>query len=499
VVFASQIDDVITCDPHEAYEISAQIFLSSVYDRLMRYEAEDMTKLVGGVAESWQFSEDGKTYTFKLRANQKFQTGAPVTADDMAFSLQRVILMDKTPAFLFTQMGWTKDNVRDLVKALDPHTLQFKITADFAPTLTLNLMATVAASVVEKKVALANEVNGDLGNGWLKTHSATSGPYKLVAWKPNESVSMEANPGYHLGPAKTKRVVIRHIPEPGSQRLLLEKGDIDIALSLGPDQFKALAANKDIRVESFPYSGTWYIGLELSDPRLKNPKVRTALRYLVDYEGMTNTFLKGRFKVHQSFLPLGMFSAIPYDPYKLDVAKAKQLLAEAGYPNGFDLRLSVTNVSPDMDMAQSVQQTMGMGGVKVSITATDRKQLITEFRGRKFQASLINWTPDYLDPHTNASTFAFNDNDSDDAPHPLAWRCHWMDPAVNAKTMAAVKEIDVAKRKAMYEELQKIVTDDGPYILMFQPANEVASRANVKGYNPGFVEDLYFFRTITKT
>ena len=179
-----------------------------------------MTKLVGGVAESWSFTEDAKTYTFKLRTNQKFESGAPVTADDMAFSLQRVVLMDKTPAFLFTQMGWTKDNVRDLVKALDPNTLQFRITADFAPTLTLNLMATVAASVVEKKVALAHEVNGDLGNGWLKTHSATSGPYKLIAWKPNELVSFEANPGYHLGPAKTKRVVIRHVPEPGSQRLV---------------------------------------------------------------------------------------------------------------------------------------------------------------------------------------------------------------------------------------------------------------------------------------
>ena len=131
--------------------------------------------------------------------------------------------------------------------------------------------------------------------------------------------------------------------------------------------------------------------------------------------------------------------------------------------------------------------------------STDQKQLVTEFRARKFQATVISWTPDYLDPHTNASTFAFNDNDSDDAPHPLAWRCHYFDPAVNAKTTAAVKEIDAAKRKAMYEELQKTVTDEGPYILMFQPANAVASRANVEGYKPGIVEDLYFFRTITKT
>src|SRR5215469_1083967 len=189
VVFASQIDDIITCDPGEAYEISAQIFLSSVYDRLMRYEAEDMTKLVGGVAESWEVSDDAKTYTFKLRTNQKFESGAPVVADDMAFSLQRVVIMNKTPAFLFTQLGWTKDNVGDLIKATDPDTLQFTIKEDFAPALVLNLMATVAASVVEKKIAMANEANGDFGNTWLKTHSATSGPYKLISWKPNESVS----------------------------------------------------------------------------------------------------------------------------------------------------------------------------------------------------------------------------------------------------------------------------------------------------------------------
>ena len=227
--------------------------------------------------------------------------------------------------------------------------------------------------------------------------------------------------------------------------------------------------------------------------------MRLALKHLVDYQGMANTFLKGRFAVHQTFLPIGLFSALPYDPYKLDVAKAKSLLAEAGYPNGFELRLSTSNISPQIDIAQSVQQTMGLADVKVNIVATDQKQMIAEFRARKHMAMLAAWTPDYLDPHTNASTFAFNDNDSDDAPHPLAWRCHYFDPAVNARTTAAVKEIDPAKRKAMYEELQKIVTDEGPYILMFQPANAVASRANVKDYKPGIVEDLYFFRTITKS
>ena len=182
----------------------------------VRYEAEDMTKLVGGVAESWTVSPDAKTYTFKLRPNQKFESGAPVTADDMAFSLQRVVLLDKTPAFLFTQLGWNKDNVKSLITAPDASTLKFTITENFAPSLVLNLMATVAASVVEKKVAMANEANGDLGNAWLKTHSATSGPYKLISWKANESVSLEAHPGYHLGAPHMKRVIVRHVPEPGT-------------------------------------------------------------------------------------------------------------------------------------------------------------------------------------------------------------------------------------------------------------------------------------------
>src|ERR1700692_3883500 len=104
VVFASQIDDLITLDPGEAYGISAQIILSDVYDRLMRYEAEDLTKLVGGVAESWTVSPDAKTFLFKLRPDLKFHSGAPLSADDMALSLQRVVLLDKSPAFLFTQL-----------------------------------------------------------------------------------------------------------------------------------------------------------------------------------------------------------------------------------------------------------------------------------------------------------------------------------------------------------------------------------------------------------
>ncbi len=292
----------------------------------------------------------------------------------MAWSLQRVVILDKAPAFLFTQLGWNKDNVKTLVQATDPGTLTFKITEDLAPSLVLNLMSTFAASVVEKKVAMANEVNGDLGNAWLKTHSATSGPYNLVSWKPDESVTLEANPTYHLGAPHMKRVVVRHVPEPATQRLLLEKGDIDIARDLTPDQLAPIAGNKDIRIESFPAANTYYLGMNLTEEHLKNPKVRQAMKLLVDYKGMVDTFLKGRFIEQQAFLPIGFLGAIAYNPNKLDVAKAKALLAEAGYPNGFELELTAPNLPPWTDIAQSVQQTMGQGGIKIKLVQVELKQ-----------------------------------------------------------------------------------------------------------------------------
>ncbi|HWK47474.1 MAG TPA: ABC transporter substrate-binding protein [Stellaceae bacterium] len=500
VVMAKKIDDIITLDPGEAYELSGEEIVTNVYDRLIRFEAEDLTKMVGGVAASWTISDDSKTFTFKLRPGQKFQdTGSTLTAEDAAFSLQRVILMDKTPAFLISQLGWTKDNVKDLVKALDPLTLQFTTPNKYAPSLVLNLMSSVVGSVVEKKVALQHEEKGDFGNGWLKTHTAASGPFKLISWKPNESVTLEANPTYRLGAPAVKRVIVRHIPEAASQALLLQKGDIDIARDLNPDQLKTLAGDKAIKVETFAGSDTYYAGMNLAYEPFKNPKVRDAMRYLIDYDGMVNSFLKGNFFVHQAFLPKGFMGAMNENEYKLDVAKAKLLLAEAGYPNGFEVRLDTWNSSPMAEIAQSMQQTMGMAGIKVNIVPAEQKQVLTIYRARKHQMAALSWGPDYLDPHTNADTFSFNPDNSDGAARkPLAWRNSWDIPELTKETEAAAQEPDSAKRETMYLDLQKKVMETGPFLIMFQPTFQVAERTNVKGMIAGITSDLTYYRKLTK-
>jgi peptide/nickel transport system substrate-binding protein len=499
LVIAMNIDDMISLDPAEAYELSGIEVLANTYDRIMRFEPTDITTLVGGAAESVSVSDDGRTFTFKMRSGMKFASGNPVTAKDAAWSLQRVIKLEKTPVFLLSQLGWSKDNVDEMVKAADDATLQVTIGQDFAPSLVYALLSSVVGSVVDMKLAMEHEKDGDFGYGWLKTNSAGSGAYNLKSWKPTESVVLEANANYRGGAAALKRVVIRHVPEPAAQRLLLEKGDADIVRNLTPDQVASLGSNKDVAISTIPQALLWYIGLNLKQKELQDVRVRQALRYLVDYDGMVNSFLKGSHQVHQSFWASGFWAALDDNPYKLDPEKAKALLKDAGYPDGFAIELDAPNSAPFTNMAQSVQATMAQGGVKVTIVPSETKSMLTKYRARQHQMLMIYWGPDYMDPHTNADGFASNSDNSDEAKaKPLAWRNSWAAEEETKMTAAAVRERDEAKRKQMYLDLQKKVMDDGSYIIMFQSTTQLAERANVKNFVMGPSSDVVYYNLATK-
>jgi len=499
LVMAMNINDMITLDPAEAYEFSGVEMISNIYDRIMRFEPQDVTKLVGGAAESWSASPDGRTFTFKLRHGMKFHSGNPVRAEDAAFSLRRVVKLDKTPAFLIEQLGWTKDNVDSMVKAVDDTTLQFTVSEDFSPSFVLALMSSVVGSVVDEKTVMAHEVKGDLGNGWMKANSAGSGPFVLRSWKANESVVLDAFPGYRSGAPTMKRVVVRHVPEAAAQRLLVEKGDADIARDLTPDQVAGLAGDQDVTIMNVPRAALHYLALNVKTPPFANPKVREALRYLVDYKGMVDTFLKGQAKIHQAFWPSGFWASLDDTPYSFDPAKAKALLAEAGYPNGFEATLDASNTSPDAEIAQSVQATMAQGGVKLTILPAEQKAVITKYRARQHQMLLIYWGPDYMDPHTNADSFARNTDNSDNPKtKPLAWRNSWYIPEISKMTDAAVRERDAAKREQMYKDLQRKVREEGPFIIMIQDSKQVALRNEVKHFVMGPTSDVVFYQLVTK-
>jgi peptide/nickel transport system substrate-binding protein len=499
LVVGKLIDDIITLDPAEVFEFSGGEVIANVYDRIMTYEPEDTQTLVPGVAESHSVSQDGKTISLKIRPGQKFHSGNPLTAEDVAFSIQRVIILNKTPAFILAQLGWTPENVKDLVKAKDELTVDLTITEDFAPTFVLNCLSAGIGSVVDKKLVLEHETNGDLGYAWLKSNSAGSGPFVLKSWKPNESVVLEANPGYRHGPPSMKRVVIRHVPEPAAQRLMLEKGDADLVRNLTADQIQGIAGNANIVIDNYPKADVYYLALNQKDERLAKPQVRQAIRWLVDYQGMADTFLKGRFKVHQSFWPSGFYASLTDTPFKLDVAKAKQLLAEAGYPDGFEIELDSSNSSPFTEMAQSIQATMGQAGIKVNIVPGEQKQVITKYRARQHQMLLLYWSPDYMDPHSNADSFARNPDNSDNAKSkPLAWRNAWDIPEITKKADAAARERDPEKRKEMYLDLQLMLQEDSPFVIMFQSTEQVARYKDVKGFVSGPTYDTVYYRLVTK-
>ena len=329
LVIAKVIDDAISFDPAESYEDTSSEVLHNTYEALVEYDAADLSELSGGVAESWTFSPDNKTVTFKLRSGVTFASGNPLTANDVVYSFTRVVKADKTPAFILKQFGWTADNVGSMIKAVDDHTFEMTITVDYAPSLVLNILSSVNASVVDSKTVMENEKDGDFGLAYLKDKSAGSGPFVLKTWKPNQTVMLQSNPSYRQGEPAMKRVVLRHVPEAASQRLLLEKGDVDIASNLPGDQIKAVESNPDIAVSRNNTTRNLYIGLSQSVEAFTKPQVREALKYLVDYKGMTETLLKGEFTILQSFWPSGFYASVDENPYTYDVEEAKALLAEA--------------------------------------------------------------------------------------------------------------------------------------------------------------------------
>jgi peptide/nickel transport system substrate-binding protein len=241
------------------------------------------------------------------------------------------------------------------------------------------------------------------------------------------------------------------------------------------------------------------MALNLKDERLAKPQVQQAIRYLVDYQGMVDTFLKGQFIVHQSFWPQGFFASYDENPYKLDVAKAKALLAEAGYPNGFEIKIDTTIQPPFTDIAQNIQQTFAQGGIKATIKQQDSGQLFPIYRARQHQIALLYWSPDYMDPHSNADSFARNPDNSDNAKSkPLAWRNAWEIPELTAESDAAVKERDTEKRKQLYIDIQKKVQESGPFVIMFQPTATTAMRTDVKGFVQGPTFDVVYYRLVEK-
>ncbi len=498
VVMAKQIDDIVSLDPAEAYELSGAEVIGNTYDRLVDYDPASPNKLKPGLASSWRVDPDGVTFTFGLR-DARFITGRRVTAADAAFSLQRAVTLDKAPAVILNAIGLTKENVVNAVVALDQHTLRLKLPKPLAPSFVYFCLTGVSASVLDKETVLAHQQGNDLGLQWLETHWAGTGPYRLVMWRPNEYYALETVADYWGDQPKTRRVIVKQVKDAATQRLMLERGDIDYARNLDKDQLTALAKNPKINFDQGIKSAITYLGLNQKNQYLKKPDIVAALKNLVDYDGIGNAILGPTGVVHQSFEPVGFLGAIPDQPYKFDVAKAKALLVKAGLADGFDVTMDVRNASPEPEIGQALQAGFAQAGVKVEIVPGDGKQVLTKYRARHHDIFLGEWDPDYPDPHSNAEGFIVNPDNSDNATMKTpAWRNGWSDPELMRQVAAAMVERDDRKRAAMYETLQHRFMATAPYVMLFEQVEVAARRADTRGFSIGVTSEFDRYAGITK-
>ncbi|OQM74302.1 ABC transporter substrate-binding protein [Manganibacter manganicus] len=503
------IDDIITMDPAESFEISTAEIIGNTYELLVRLDLDDTSKVKGDIAESWTVSDDGLTYTFKLKPGLKFASGNPITAADVAWSFERAVKLDKGPAFILTQFGLTKDNVTEKAKAADDGTFVFTVDKPYAPSFVLNCLSATVGAVVDKKLVMEHlkpvtpsddyKYDNDFGNDWMKKHSAGSGPFTLREWQANQAVVLDRNDNYNGEKSKLARVIYRHMKESSAQRLALVAGDIDVARNLEPNDLDAIADKSGIKTISAPKGTLYYISLNQKNEKLAKPEVRQAFKYLINYDAIGKTLIKGIGEIHQTFLPKGDLGALDENPFKLDVAKAKELLEKAGLKDGFNVTMDVRNGQPVTGIAESIQQTAGQAGIKIEIIPGDGKQTLTKYRARNHDIYIGQWGQDYFDPNSNAQTFASNADNSDDGPvATLAWRNAWDIPELSKQTEAALLEKDSAKRADLYKDLQKKVLETSPFAIIFQQIEVAAYRDNLKGFKLGPSFDTNFVAPISK-
>ncbi|TQS70151.1 ABC transporter substrate-binding protein [Rhodobacteraceae bacterium] len=481
LVVAQQLDNMTTLDPHVSFEAVGSEICGNMYQKLVRPSLENADEVLPEIAESWQADAEGKTFTFKIAKGQKFASGGPLTAHDCAWSLQRVVTLNKSPAFIITQFGFTPENVAQRVRATDDETLVITTEQPTAIGFLLYCLSANVGSVVEKAVVSKQAEGDDWGSAWLDKNSAGSGAFVLQVWRPSDTITLNVNPnGAYEG--SLKRIILRHIIDPSAQQLMLSKGDVDIARNLTTEQITSLGDNPDVKMLREKQASLMLLSMNVANETLSDPKVWEAVKWAINYTSIQKNILSGTHDIHQSIIPEGLPGADTEMYFHQDIDKAKALLAEAGLPDGFEITFDHYSAQPYPDVAQAIQSDLAKAGIKANLISGENRQVLTKMRAREHQMILSAWGTDYFDPNANADAFCINTDNSPDADvKSFAWRSSFKDDKIIEMAVAARDERDEAKRIEMYIALQKYFAHNSPFAIMMQKTTTAACRLNVEG------------------
>ena len=460
------------------------------YDRLISHEMKtvngtpyyDKDKFKGELADDMNVGE--MSATFKLKKNATFQDGTPVTAKDVKWSLDRAVSVGGFPTF---QMGAGSLTKPEQFVVVDDHTFR----VDFArkDRLTVPDLAVIVPCVINSELVKKHATEKDpWGLEYTKQNTAGSGAYRVVSWTAGSEVILERNDKWVGGPLpKVKRIVWRIVPSAGNRRALLERGDADISYDLPNKDFVELKSNPRLNIISTPYSnGIQYIGMNVTKPPFDNLKVRQAVAYAIPYQKIMDAVLFGLSKPMFG-APAGKTTEVAWPQphaFNTDIEKAKALMAEAGYANGFETTLSfdLGFAGVNEPLCVLTQESLAQIGIKCTINKVPGATWRTELN-KKVLPLYTNVFSGWLDYPEYFFIWCYHGKNS--IFNTMGYQSKTLDAFVDGAVTAAANG-----DKAAYEKDVKGFVEtafaDMPRIPIFQPYVNVAMQKNVTGYQYWF-------------
>jgi peptide/nickel transport system substrate-binding protein len=465
-------EDGTTFDPIKtAQNVDFWVF-SNVYDVLVRVDRTG-TKLEPGLAESWEVSPDGLTYTFKIR-DAKFSDGSPITAADAAFSLTRI--RDDEGSL------WSDGyKVIESAEAADDRTLVVKLSTPSAPFL--STLAMPGASVISKAGLEA------MGPDAYAEKPVASGAFVVKDWLRGDRVILEKNPNFwEADKVSLDGVEWISVPDDNTRMLKVQAGELDAAIFVPFSRIAEMQKNPDLTVHLDPSTREDHLLINHEKGALATKEVRQALDMAIDKQAIVDAVTFGIGEVAYSYVPKGALYhhadnlKRPHDP-----AKAKEMLAAAG---ASDLTLNyVVNAGDEVDeqIAVLLQQQLAEAGVTVNLQKVDPSQSWDMLVAGDYDISVMYWTNDILDPDQKTTFVLGHDTN-------MNYMTRYNNPAVKDLVAAARIEMDPAKREQMYIDIQKMAKDDAHWIDLYYSPYRNVSRKNIENFyqNPlgrFFLED----------
>jgi len=473
MVIGMNTSTLISLDPGRTAEYEGSLIVNNVYDSLVRFKPGSASEIEPVLAESWEFS--GNNVTFTIRDGAKFSNGDPVDAEAVAYSLKRAVKLAQPPLWLIAQFGVTEDSIKAI-----GNKVQITMDKAYSPSLVLSCMTYSVTGTVNPKVAEEHNVEGDMGMAYLTEHSAGSGPYVLVSWERNQKIIFERNKYYWGHKPEIDKIIIIDVPESSSQLLQLKGGTIDVAWNLRGDQIPDVEKTKGIYALSKPQFKFIYLAMNMQTPPIDNVLVRRAVKYAIDTKAIMKAIGGNMLELH-TFIPKGMFASYDGDEFPYNPEKAKELLAEAGYPNGFEITLTV----PDFLSTEGtvVKSYLEQVGIKTNLEVIAYTTLLAKYREQGLEMVIARWAPDYGDPDGAAKQFANSRvPGTGGIPQQIDWRNAYANPEFADMVEKAAFIQDKGEREKIYIDLQKKWQSDSVFKILYQMASQLGLNDRVGNF-----------------